>query len=68
VTGKQEQPQPRFMTIGQVAAHLGLCSRTLKNYERAGKIPTARRNPFNGRRIYSQTDLAALEGLLNGEV
>ena len=54
------------MPIGRIAACLGVSPRTLTNYERAGKIRPARRNPLNGRRIYSQEDLEALVRLLGG--
>ena len=40
-----------LMSIGKVAKYLGISTRTLKNYERDGKIPSARRNPLNGHRI-----------------
>ena len=40
-----------LMSIGKVSKYLGISTRTLKNYERDGKIPSARRNPLNGHRI-----------------
>lgn len=46
---------------------MGVSTRTLKNYERDGKIPRARRNRLNGRRVYTQADLLLLEGIIQGE-
>ena len=51
-----------LLSIGKVARRLGVSARTLKNYERDGKIPSARRNPLNGHRIYT---LAEVQGIMN---
>lgn len=55
-----------LMSIGRVAKYLGISTRTLKNYERDGKIPGARRNPLNGHRIYSLDEVDELVAIITG--
>ena len=45
--------------ISQVAEELGVCTPTLRIWERKRLIPKASRHP-NGRRFYSQQDLEAI--------
>lgn len=46
------------MNISQVAAHCGLSTKSIRDYERAGLISPTRQS--NGYRHYSQQDLATL--------
>ena len=55
-----------LMSIGKVAKCLGISARTLKNYERDGKIPCARRNPLNDHRIYSPDDVDQIMAIITG--
>ena len=45
----------------EVAEILGVTKRTLWNWEEAGKIPKARRDPMSGFRLYSEKDLKKLK-------
>ena len=49
-----------FVTIKEAARILGVAPNTLRNWDRAGKIPVYR-NPMSGYRLFKRTDL---EGLL----
>ncbi len=55
-----------LMSIGKVAKYLGISTRTLKNYERDGKIPCARGNPLNGHCIYSPDDVDQIMAIITG--
>ena len=55
-----------LMSIGKLAKYLGICTRTIKNYERDGKIPGARRNPLNGHRIYTPDDVDRILAIITG--
>lgn len=48
-----------YMTIGEAAEFLGVSQNTLRNWGRAAKIKD-RRNPVNGYRLYSATELKLL--------
>lgn len=45
----------------QAADILGIYKRTLFNWEAAGKIPKARRDPMNNYRYYTKEDVALLK-------
>lgn len=46
----------------QIAANmLGVYKRTLFNWEAAGKIPKAKRDPMNNYRYYTKEDIALLK-------
>ncbi len=47
-------------TAQEVADTLGIYKRTLFNWEAAGKIPKAKRDPMNNYRYYSDKDIAEL--------
>lgn len=47
-------------TAQEVADNLGIYKRTLFNWEAAGKIPKAKRDPMNNYRYYSDTDIVKL--------
>jgi DNA-binding transcriptional MerR regulator len=49
--------------VGEAAVILGVTPKTLRNWDRAGKV-IARRHPVNGYRIYLREEL---EKLLNAE-
>jgi MerR family regulatory protein len=46
-----------MLTIGRVAAILGVQPDTVRTYEKRGIIPRARRSPINGYRIWEPEDL-----------
>src|ERR1043166_4602976 len=48
-----------FLTVGRAAEMLGVSPWTLRNWDKAGKLKTAR-HPRNGYRIYRRDDLAAI--------
>jgi len=48
-------------TSQQAADILGIYKRTLLNWEAAGKIPKARRDPMNNYRYYTKEDVALLK-------
>lgn len=48
-------------TSQQAADILGIYKRTLFNWEAAGKIPKARRDPMNNYRYYTKEDVALLK-------
>ncbi|MBI4128926.1 MAG: MerR family DNA-binding transcriptional regulator [Parcubacteria group bacterium] len=43
--------QRRYLTIKQAASILGVTTLTLRNWDKAGKLP-AYRNPINNYRVY----------------
>ena len=45
----------------EAANVLGIYKRTLFNWEDAGKIPRAKRDPMNNYRYYTKEDIAALK-------
>lgn len=56
-----------YLTIKEAAAFLGVSPNTLRNWERAGKIPTYR-HPVNGYRLYKKVELQALLGAIEQSV
>lgn len=48
-----------YLTVKEAAAFLGVTTRTLRNWDRAGKL-RARRHPINGYRLYRLETLQAL--------
>lgn len=48
-------------TSQQVANILGIYKRTLLNWEAAGKIPKAKRDPMNNYRYYTKEDINLLK-------
>lgn len=49
----------RYLTIQQAAAHLGVCTNTLRNWGAGGKI-REHRHPLNHYRLYAKADLDRL--------
>lgn len=52
-----------FYTISEVAKILGVSTRTLKNYEKQGKIPQPMRSRTNSWRVYTEEDIDKLKAL-----
>ena len=52
-----------IFTVSKAARELGCSERWLREAEKEGKIPRARRN-LNGWRVYTQGDIANLKELL----
>jgi len=52
-----------YYTIGEVAKIFNVSPRTLKNYEKQGKIPKPMRNTSNNWRIYTEEDIEKLKAL-----
>ena len=48
-----------FVRVGEAAAILGVSTKTLRNWDRDGKV-RARRHPVNGYRIYPREELETL--------
>jgi len=48
-----------YIRIAEAAAVLGVTTKTLRNWDQAGKV-VPRRHPVNGYRMYAIDDLAAL--------
>ncbi len=53
----------QLLTIGDLTRRFRVSSESLRNWERQGKIPEARRTPGNHRR-YSTEHVAAIEKFL----
>ena len=53
-----------YYTAQEVADILEINKMTLFNWERAGKIPRAKRHPINKWRIYTKEDIEKLKKLL----
>jgi excisionase family DNA binding protein len=53
-----------YLTVTEAAEYLGVCAKTLRNWDDAAKLP-AIRHPVNGYRLY---DPEALEALLGSAV
>ena len=50
-------------TSQQVANILGVYKRTVFNWEKAGKIPKAKRDPMNNYRYYTDEDIKHLKNI-----
>ena len=55
-----------YLRISDAAEYLGVCTNTLRNWEKNGVIPV-RRHPANGYRLYLKKDLEKFLNGLNGE-
>ena len=55
----------RILTVSEAARELGRSEKWLRNAERKGKIPRARRD-LNGWRVYTLEDVAKLQDLIVG--
>lgn len=55
-----------MLTIGRVAAELGLHRDTVRRYEQQGRFPASRRSPMNGYRIWTEADLQEMRSRLLG--
>jgi DNA-binding transcriptional MerR regulator len=53
----------RILTVSEAARRIDRSERWLREAERKGKIPTARRD-LNGWRVYTEEDLERLKALL----
>ena len=53
-----------MLTTGKIAAALGVHPDTIRNYEKRGIIPFAKRSPINGYRIWDTKDLEQIRGIL----
>ncbi len=55
----------KVLTVSQAARELGRSEKWLRNAERMGRIPKARRD-LNGWRVYTSEDIAKLYELIVG--
>jgi len=55
----------KILKVSEAARELGRSERWLRNAERKGKIPKARRD-LNGWRVYTSDDIAKLRELIIG--
>ena len=51
----------RFYRVREVADKLGITTRSLYNWERAGKIPKPHRDPMSNYRLYTREDIEKLK-------
>ena len=56
---------PRFVGVGGVADALGVSSETVRNWERAGVIPTGARTEPGSRRVWPVGDLVEIRARVN---
>ncbi len=49
--------QPLLMTEKQAAAYLGVCTRTLAKWRKAGRVPAVKPDPGVSRLYYRRADL-----------
>lgn len=56
--------EARLYTVSEVARRLGISPSTIKNWERAGYIPKARRVNLNRVRIYTESQIQAIEAFV----
>lgn len=54
----------KFMTITEVAERLGVATKTIMRWEKAGKIRKSKRD-YRGWRVYSLDDVDAIEQMIN---
>ena len=52
------------LTISEVAARIGVSTKTLIRWEKTGKIKNPKRD-FRGWRVYSEGELQSLEEMVN---
>lgn len=52
-------PISGYLTVKDAALVLGVCRKTLRNWDRTGKVK-ARRHPVNGYRLYLREDLEVI--------
>lgn len=55
-----------MLTIGKLAALLGLHPDTIRKYERHGLIPAANRSPLNGYRVWAEEDVETIRQAVFG--
>jgi excisionase family DNA binding protein len=53
---QQGKPSQPLLTIGEAAARLGVTAKTIKNWERDGQIPIAKRD-YRNQRVYTAADV-----------
>ena len=53
----------RFYKVSDVAEILGITTRSLYNWEKAGKIPKPHRDPMSNYRLYTKEDIENLKKL-----
>jgi DNA-binding transcriptional MerR regulator len=53
----------RYYRVSETCQILGIFKNTLYNWEKAGKIPKAHRDPMSGWRLYSQEDVDKIKSL-----
>ena len=63
VTSKSKSGFNGRLTITKVAEQLGVTTKTISRWEKAGKIRQAKRD-WRGWRVYSPDDLAAMKSLI----
>jgi hypothetical protein len=56
-----------YVRVGEAASIFGVTTKTLRNWDRSGKLQ-ARRHPVNGYRIYLREELEALLNRSTGRI
>jgi len=54
----------KWMTITEVAGQIGVASKTIMRWEKAGKIGKSKRD-YRGWRVYSPEDVREMERMVN---
>ena len=57
----------KYYSVKDVIEILGIARRTLYNWEKAGKIPKAKRNRLSNYRVYTVGDIKRIEKLMGLE-
>src|SRR5262245_12265931 len=67
VPDQANQPQGKFLTVGEAARYLGVSPWTLRNWDRLGKLKPIR-HPISGYRIYrcEELDTIRIPALADG--
>lgn len=62
-----KKQRKRLFSIQEIADELGVHKYTIYNWEKAGKMPKAKRDPMNNYRVYSEEDLRKIKKLSGRE-
>lgn len=58
-------PMGEYYTANDIAALFKVTKMTIYRWEKAGKIPKARRHPMNKYRVYTMADIEKIKKIVN---